>query len=343
MFASKHSRIARLLPPIALLGLVAALAAGVESYASPEGGLQLPAATTGDGDMRIRMGKDAYPREAIDSDGFLVTTPRPAHRIVSQYWSIDEYVYSVVPPQDVIAVSESAYVTGISNVYEIVEKFHPVIATDPERVLALDPDLMLVSSSGRADYTSLARSSGAPVYRMQTTFQTLDQVEQTIKLTGYLTGYDEAAKEETARFRQAIEQAKALRPSGAPRPRILGLGGRYSYGTGTLFNDIVTTLGGINVGAENGLKGYDSVNFEQIIRWDPEWIFAGADAGQMKQLLATLLADPAISLTKAAKNGHIVVLDYRTFLPMSPYTTRLVTAMAEALYGPPLSGTASHE
>lgn len=322
--------------------LVAALAVGVQSYAAPAGGLQLATATTGDGDHRIRTSSYSYPREAIDSDDFAVKIPSPTHRIVSQYWSIDEYVYSVVPPQDVVAVSESAYLKSVSNVYEFVDRFHPVIATDPERVLALDPDLILVSSSGRADYTSLARSSGVPVYRMQTTFQTLDQVEQTIHLTGYLTGNDKSAEEAAGRFHQEIERARALRPEGAAHPRILGLGGRYSYGTETLFNDIVEKLGGVNVGAENGLKGYDSVNFEQIIRWDPEWIFAGAEPGQEKQLLASLLADPAISLTTAAKKGQIVVLDFRTFLPMSPFTTRLVKAMAEALYGPVPSKEATH-
>jgi iron complex transport system substrate-binding protein len=342
MSAFKYSRIARVLPPIILLGLVAALALGVESYASPDGGLQLPTATTGDGDSRIRMGNHAYPREAIDSDDFVVKIQRPAHRIISQYWSIDEYLYSIVPPQDVVAVSESAYLKSVSNVSEFVDQFHPVLATDLERVLALDPDLMLISSTGRADWTSLARSTGVPVYRMQTTFQTLDQVEQTIHLVGYLTGNDEAAEKEAVRFHREIEQAKALRPDSAPHPRILGLGGRYSYGTETPFNDIVMKLGGINVGAENGLKGYDSVNFEQIIRWDPEWIFAGAEPGQEKQLVATLMADPAISLTTAAKKGQIIVLDFRTFLPMSPYSTRLVKAMAEALYGSAHPEEATH-
>jgi iron complex transport system substrate-binding protein len=342
MSDSRQTRIAQALPPIVLLGLVAVLAIGVESYASPEGGLQLPTATTGDGDHRIRTGSQAYPRVAVDSDDFVVKIPRAAHRIVSQYWSIDEYVYSVVPPQDVVAVSESAYLKGVSNVDKFVEQFHPAIATDPERVLALDPDLMLVSSSGRAEYTSLARSSGVPVYRMQTTFQTLDQVEETIRLTGYLTGNDKSAEKAAIHFHQEIERARALRPKGATHPRILGLGGRYSYGTETLFNDIVEKLGGVNVGAENGLKGYDSVNFEQIIRWDPEWIFAGAEPGQEKQLLLTLLADPAISLTIAAKKGQIIVLDFRTFLPMSPFTTELVKAMAEVLYSPVPPKEAKH-
>jgi len=327
-------------PPLILICVAAAVAAGVQRYASPPGGLQLPVAETSDGDHRIRFGDTKYPREAIDSDDFTVRVARPTHRIVSQYWSIDEYVYSVAPPEDVVAVSESAYVKSISNVSQNVERFHPVVATDPERVVALDPDLMLVSSTGRADYSSLARSSGVPVYRMQTTFETLDQVEQSIRLTGYLTGNDEAAEREAARFHKAIQEAKALRPAGTPQPRILGLSGSYSYGSDTLFNDIVKTLGGINVGAENGLKGYDSVSFEQIIRWNPEWIVTGADPGKSKDVLAKLLADPAIALTEAARNDHIIVLENHVFFPMSPYTTLLVKAMAESLYAESKPATA---
>src|SRR5580658_5140626 len=330
-----YQRVLKFVSPVVLILLVAMTAAAVHHFASPPGGLQLPGAETYDGgDARIRTGNTQYPRQAVDSDDVGVSIPGPAHRIVSQYWSIDEFVYSVVPPQDVVAVSEDAYEKQISNVYADVEQFHPAIATDPERVVALDPDLMLVSSTGRADYTSLARSSGVPVYRMQTEFTTLDQVERSIRLVGYLTGDDAQADEAASRFHDAIEKAAALRPPNAPHPRILGLGGRYSYGKETLFQDIVTKLGGINVGAENGLVGYDSINFEQIIRWDPEWIVAGADTGKTQQVLANLLSDPAISLTQAARNGHIIVLENRVLLPMSPYTAVFVEALAEAIYGP---------
>jgi iron complex transport system substrate-binding protein len=330
-----HRRALAFGPPLLLVLLVATTAAAVHHFASPPGGLQLPVAPKDDGDPRVRTGGRAYPRTATDNDEVTIRIARPAHRLISQYWSIDEFVYTVVPPQDVLAVSESAYVKDISNVTEEVEQFHPAIATDPERVLALDPDLMIVSSNGRADYTSLARSSGVPVYRMQTMFTTLDQVEENIRLVGYITGQDESAEKEAQKFHQAVEKAAALRPANAPNPRILGLGSaRYSYGKNTLFQDIVTQLGGINVAAENGLVGYDSVNLEQVIRWDPEWIISGASTGQTKQVLAKLMADPAIALTQAAKNGHIVVVENRVFLPMSPFTSVFVQAIASALYGP---------
>jgi iron complex transport system substrate-binding protein len=328
-----HQSLRTIIPPVLLILLVVTIAGAVHTYASPPGGLQLPVLESGEGDARVRTGNTQDPREAVDSDEVKVSIARPAHRIVSQYWSIDEFVYSILPPQDVVAVSQSAYVEEVSNVYQNIQQFKPPVATDVERVVALDPDLMLVSREGRADYTSLARSSGVPVYRLETNFETLDQIEQNIRLVGYMTGQDESAAKEAARFHEAIEKAASMKPPGSPKPRILGLGGRYSYGTKTLFQDIVTKIGGVNVGAENGVVGYDSVNFEQIVRWDPEWIIAGAKAGDAKQVLANLMSDPAISLTQAARNGHIVVIDNRVFLPMSPYTSVFVRAIAEAIYG----------
>jgi iron complex transport system substrate-binding protein len=218
-------------------------------------------------------------------------------------------------------------------VYRYAERFHPVIATDPERVLRENPDLILVSNSARIDFCDLVRSAGVPIYRAFTMFTTLDQVAATIRLTGYLTGEDESAAREIDRFWNGIRRAQSRRPANARPPRVLGMGGSYSYGDETLFHDIVKTLGAINVGAEGGLHGYDGVNTEQIVRWNPEWIVAGASAGASKQVLARLLEDPGIALTQAAKNGNILVVENNVFLPMSPFTTLLVNAIAEAIYG----------
>jgi len=321
------------LPTVLLVVLVAMVSVAVDRFAPLSDRYRVARPRDGYGNPIIRTGGPRYPRESIDSDAFVVRVARPSRRIVSQYWSIDEYVYSVVPPERVVAVSEAAYDERFSNVYKLARRNHPAIATDPERVLRLDPDLFIVSNSSRADFCAIVRSANVPIYREFTMFTTLEQVAETIRLTGYLTGEDEAAKRQIALFWEDINRAKALRPANAHPPRILGFGGTYSYGKQTLFHDIVRTLGGINVGAEGGLIGYDEVNSEQIVRWNPEWIVAGAEKGATKEVLARLMADPAISLTQAARNGHILVFEQNIFLPMSPFTRLIVMALAEALYG----------
>lgn len=322
-----------IVPPLVLAMLVGTMAAAVQRFASPPGGLQLPKLVSAHPSFDMQMGGLAYPRQSIDSDNFPVKINHPPQRIVSQFYSIDEFLYSLVPPQHVVAVSANAFQPSVSNIVSYTQKYHPAIASDPERVLRLSPDLIMVSSTARSDFTSLVRNTGVPTYRMFTSFETLDQVAQSIDLVGYLTGEENSARAEEEQFRATVQLAEAMRPQDAHAPRILGLGGNYSYGSETLFNDVVEKLGGINVGAQGGLQGYDEVNSEMIVKWNPEWIFAGANPGELEPTKERLLKDPAIAHTQAARDHHIVVVEGPVFFASSPYSTSLLKAMAAALYG----------
>jgi iron complex transport system substrate-binding protein len=269
-----------------------------------------------------------------------VTVARPVKRIASHYWSVDEYVYSVAPQDAVVSVSSSAYEQSVSNVYEWATKFHPLVAEDPEVLIRLDPDLILDGGEGSADFSDILRNAGLPVFRIFTMFTTLDQVGRTILLTGYLTGHDAEAQRVHHDFENTIQRAAARKPAGSAPPRILGFGGRYSYGDQTLFHDVVRAIGAVNVGAEHGLHGYDAISSEQILRWDPEWIVTGSAKGKSAETLKQLLDDPAVQLTAAAQKGQILVFENHVFLPMSPFTVLLLDALSESIYSAsPTSGT----
>jgi iron complex transport system substrate-binding protein len=244
-------------------------------------------------------------------------------------------VYAVVPPERVVGVSETAFDLRFSNVFEYAARYHPIVANDPERVLLADPDLVITAESARAEVPDLLRQAGVPVYRMYTMFETLASIEEHVRLVGYLTGEDERARAEIARFRAVVTQAAARRPVNATAARVLGfgLGGGYSYGSRTLFNDILRVLGAENVAATHGLVGYDRANDERIVRWNPDWIVTSADPGLAGRTRASMLSRPSIAETDAARLGHIVVLDNRVFLPLSPFTSRLVESLSIALYG----------
>ena len=284
------------------------------------------------GGANFATGATNYPRIVDDSEGYALKMLRPTRTVGSQYWSIDEYVYSLVPPETVVAVSESAFEKAYSNVAGFADMFHPSVATDPEVILKVNPDLLLVSSVGRADFTQLLRVAGTPVFRTYTDFTRLDQILQTIRLVGYLTGRDDEAARVEAEFENAIRKAESRKPAGAPKPRVLGFAGRYTYGDQTLFDDILRTLGAVNIGSENGLHSYAALNSEQIILWNPEWIVAGANRGQADDVMKKLLADPAVALTTAAQKGQIVVIQNNVMMPMSPYTTMFLEALGDALY-----------
>ncbi|MEO8480621.1 MAG: ABC transporter substrate-binding protein [Acidobacteriota bacterium] len=275
----------------------------------------------------------AYPRYATGADRVRVRMDGAPMRIVSQFWSVDEYLYSLVEPERVVGVSETAYLQASSNVLPLVEHYRPVIAIEPEHVLRARPDLVITPESTRWEIGGLIRQAGVPVYRIDTRFETLQSIEDHIRLVGYLTGTDAEAEAERERFHAVIARAAARRPAGTRPPRVLGMGGSYSYGTQTLFHDILRVLGAENVAGTHGFTGYDRVTDEHIVRWDPDWIVAGADRGQAGSVRAALLARPAIAATAAARTGHVVVIENSVFLPMSPYTARLVDLLATTFYG----------
>jgi iron complex transport system substrate-binding protein len=285
------------------------------------------------GGPSFALGSKEYPRVVDDSEGYALKISRPTRTIASQFWSIDEYVYTITPPPGVVGVSQYAFEREYSNVFQWADLFHPAVATDPEVILKLDPDLLLVSSDARADFTSLLRTAGTSTFRVYTSFTKVSEIPPTIRLIGFLTGRDAEAERIAADFERVTKIAASRKPIGTPAPRVLGFAGKYSYGDQTMFDDLVRTLGGINVAAADGLHGYSSLNSEQILQWNPEWIIAGANRSETKRAVRALLDDPAIALTAAAKNGHIVVLENNVFMPMSPYTTLLLEAIGDALYG----------
>jgi iron complex transport system substrate-binding protein len=285
------------------------------------------------GDARVRIETPAYPRRAIGADDQVTTLAAPPRRIVSQFWSLDEYLYAIVPPERIVGVSETAYVSAASNVLEFVSLHRPKVAIEAETVLRLQPDLVIAGEATRWEVAGVLRQAGLPVHRVQTKFESLESIEGNTRLIGYLTGEDERANVVIDQFRAAVARAGSRRPSDAAPPRVLGIGGSYSYGSKTLFHDILRVLGAENVAASHGLTGYDRLTDEHIARWNPEWIIAGADRGEAEAMRQHLLARPAIQGTSAAQNGRVVVITNDVFLSMSPYAARLVERLADVLYG----------
>jgi iron complex transport system substrate-binding protein len=283
----------------------------------------------GRGDVRVEDA--AFPRHATGADDVRVRIASAPRRIVSEDAHADEYLFAVVPPSRIVGVSVSAYDRRVSNVIPLLERYRPLVSSDPETVVRLNPDLVIAPVSARADATSLLRHANVPVYRLYTMFETLASIEDHIRLVGYLTGEDARAAEELRRFSSVVTRAAARRPASS-RPEVLGLGGTYTYGSRTLFADVLRVLGAENVAAHHGLVGYDRITDEHIVRWDPEWIVAGADRGMAEEARKRLLARPAIAATRAAREGRVLVFENQVFLPLSPFTAELVEALSLALY-----------
>jgi iron complex transport system substrate-binding protein len=296
-----------------------------------DGDLQQPTRTR-IADAVVQDG-DPFPRTVVDHFGDALTFERPPQRIASQALTIDHFLLATVEPERVVALSNYARDERYSFAVEEAQRTDAVVATDVERVVLRDPDVMLTAHSARADQVDLARSAGIPVFRLNTIFDNFDEIAEQLTTVGRITGEDEKARAVVAEMRRRAAAAKALRPADAKPPRVLALTVySSSYGKGSLFEYVVNELGAVNVGTEQGLGPYGQISAEQVASWNPDWIVAGAENASIEEVRERMLNDPGVSVTEAGRRGQVLVVKNREFLTMSHHAVELMESLARAIY-----------
>ena len=274
-----------------------------------------------------------FPRTVQDYVGDAVRLMGPPSRIASQALVTDHFLFAVVSPARIAAVSAVAHDARYSYVADALAGMDVGVVDDGEALLRRRPDLLLVSHTARADLVALARAAGIPTFRLQTVFEDFDQIAAGLATVGRLTGQERAAAREIARFRERVAAVVARKPTGAPPLRVLvyvALSG--TFGAGSLFDHILTELGAVNVAAEQGIGPHGTISGEQIAAWDPDWIIADAPAGEEAAVCRRLLDQPGVAVTVAGRSGQILVLDHRRFITMSQHAAGLLEAVGAALY-----------
>jgi iron complex transport system substrate-binding protein len=279
----------------------------------------------------IRLGGPAYPRLAMDFEGGTVKVAAPPQRIVVLSDHVAEYLYQFLPGERIVGINKAAY-GEFSAILDKVDRFHPPVVSDAQSILKLKPDLVLTSDSMAVDATAELRAAGIPVFAIFTTPLTLDEVAANLVALGYVTGADEGAKSELARFENEIarvrDQCKA--PHGAPHIFGVSMTG-FSYGDHTLFQDIVRLVGGTNVAAENGMHTYERVDVATVAEWNPDWVFTWDLPGNKDQELQRWTKDdPSLRLTSAALKHRISVSEAKVVLPLSTLVTTFIHTIADA-------------
>ena len=280
---------------------------------------------------------DEFPRQLTDGSGRTITVKARPQRIVSQTLGTDEILLAICRPERVIAFSKFALDPEYSNVVDIARERNARRVESTEDILTLNPDLIFIASYSRAEIAEQLQTTGAPVFRFAS-FDRIDDIKKNIRTVGYATGDDERAAEVVAEMERRIEAGRARIPKGVKPPRVLSYGVTGSTAGGdTLFDDILHTVGAVNVASERGLKGFQKVSAEQLSEWQPDFIITGSGTDSAEGTRRQLLANPAVAASNAARAGHIIIMDNRYFLTVSHHIAGTVDALIEELYGVPPS------
>jgi iron complex transport system substrate-binding protein len=233
-------------------------------------------------------------------------------RVASLNLTADELLVEMLPADRLVAVTRWADDADMSNVAGRV----PATAVrlpraDLERIIALRPDLVVVSEYTDADFLRLVEKSGLRTHRMSG-LDTLRGIRAAILDLGRAVGTPDAAGRLAARF-DAVLAELARRLEGDVRPRVLYWADPHTAGAGTAIGSLVEAAGATNVARELGLSGIVPLAAERAFAAEPDVFLVTQGSGAA----AALRRHPLFSRTRAVREGHVVEMPNHLLVALS--------------------------
>lgn len=250
-------------------------------------------------------------------------------RIVSLATGVGETLAALGVADRVVGRDETSDVPLIHDV-PIVTKAH---ATSAEKVLSLDPDLVIVDAT-TAPQEALAqiRDAGVTVVEVPEAW-TLDDIGPRTRAVAAAVGVSAADADKV--IAEAVTSSSA--PSAAVRPRVAFL---YLRGTSAIYlvggqgsgaDALIAAAGGVDAGAEAGYDAFVPLTAESVATLDPDVILVMTKGLESVGGVDGLVALPGVAQTKAGQNGRVVAVDDTLLLSFGPRTGNLVDALRAAI------------
>ena len=245
-------------------------------------------------------------------------------RIVSLATGVGETLVALGVGDRVVGRDETSEVPSEADV---VTEAHNVSA---ERVIALDPDLVIVDArTTPPEALQQIEASGARIAEVPEAWTLADMAPRTQAIANAV-GVDAAPVLATLPAAQATSA-----PPDAPRVAFLYLRGTSAIyllgGQGSGADALIAAAGGVDAGAEAGLEAFTPLTAEALVSLDPDVLLVmtgGLESVGGKEGLAAL---PGVAQTTAGRERRIIAVDDEVLLSYGPRTGALVDLLRQAL------------
>jgi len=245
-------------------------------------------------------GEQTPTQYVVDDLGRLVAINGTPERIISLAPSNTEILFALGLGDKVVGVTMYCdYPPEAQDKEKVGDYYGP----DIEKIIALEPDLILATDFHRFDLIPALEDQGFTVFAVAP--QTLDDVLESIQKIGQITGKEAEALElvngMTGKITEIEGQVKELEE----KPRVFYMTWHdpmWTVGRNTWIDDLINTSGGVNIFSQYFESGA-MVEIEWVILLNPEIIIT-SEWSYDWALNATELAS-----TNASQTGRIYTFD----------------------------------
>ena len=275
-----------------------------------------------------------------DATGTELRFKEKPQRIVSLNISVDEVLLDLVEPKRIAALTSLADNAEISNISARSAAVKGrVQAANPESILALKPDLIILPNFTKADTIVHLREMQLPVYVYNAPYH-IEGIKAFIHEMGVVVHEESRAQQILQAMEQRLQTVcrKVEQVSKAQQKRVVFMNalGAY-YSPEHSFNDICQYAGVQNALAELKYTKPVMVAQEEIVRLNPDvFVLSGwtNSADEIPDQVAYMLrSDPGYSTVKAVQRQAIYILPARHLLSLSQYVVEAADDLARAVYG----------
>lgn len=248
----------------------------------------------------------------------------PPRRLASRTVFADELLWALGPEVQgrVIGLSPMADDPRYCVVAGQWPKSTARLGRNPEELLALAPDLVILASFSAPEYRA-AIEDKLRVLVLED-FSGFDGYLDNLARVGEALAEPEAAAALGARFMARRAALEAARPPVSERPTVIAWDYGYAPGSATSFDDMASSAGFINLPARAGVVGHQRVDAEQVVAWDPAWVVVSCGESSCPEAVAKFAALPGFAGLSAVTRAQVIAIE-------PPYLATTGEAMLEVV------------
>lgn len=259
-------------------------------------------------------------------------------RIVSTALTADEILHALIgDSQRLVALSALTTNKLHSNIHHLPRLPPTLKTTSVEHVVSLRPDLIVYSVFNRPEFVNLTQHLGIDTMVLKKATQ-LEHVLANITQLGQRVGAVPRAQALVKGWRQKLARIKETRPK--KPPRLLNyFADNTVMGHGTLFDALIEHAGGINLAAQQNIKGFRVISAEILATLQPDFIVIPTGIYKPQEVTVRLSKTSGWKHMQAVKQQKFIFIPNRELMATSQYAfvalQKLHTAVTHAIMHQP--------
>jgi iron complex transport system substrate-binding protein len=261
-----------------------------------------------------------------------VRLPQKPRRIIPHAVGLTEILWAIAPREHIAAVHQSCLNPEYSFVAGDAASFPNTYASeDAEVVIGLRPDLILTTYYSSEEFKNRLRLSAVPFVEIGF-FGDIQSIQEQVESLGRIIGEEPAARRLVTTMATniaAIQEFARVRGDGK-KLRVIYYGQQgYVAGEKSTFDSLCGLLGVVNIPAAEGIRFFKQIDYETLLKWDPDIIIVPENSGLEQELLGQKILRTA----KAVQTRNVKSIPNVYLMASSQFAVASLNYLGGLFYG----------